>query len=185
MSDTPMNGWGGIWNAGQPPAVDSAGNLYFSTGNGAVGTTPNNNVQAGSSFIKLSPTLQLLDYFTPYNAATLNSGDMDLGPGLLLIPNTNYLLGGGKQGVLYLVNTNNMGKFNASGDQVQQEFQAVFGKGTSHIHGTPVYFNSDKNGPTTYVWGENDVLRGFLFNQTPEDEHYALRHQHHDGAGDQ
>jgi hypothetical protein len=165
--DTPMNGWGGIWNAGQPPVVDSAGNLYFSTGNGAVGTTPNNNVQAGSSFIKLSPSLELLDYFTPSNAATLNSGDMDLGSaGLMLIPNTNYLLGGGKQGVLYLVNTNNMGKFNASGDLVQQEFQAVFGKGTSHIHGTPVYFDSDKNGPTTYVWGENDVLRGFLFNQT-------------------
>ena len=165
--DTPMNGWGGIWNAGQPPVVDSAGNLYFSTGNGAVGSTPNNNVQAGSSFIKLSPSLELMDYFTPSNAATLNSGDMDLGSaGLMLIPNTNYLLGGGKQGVLYLVNTNNMGKFNASGDQVQQEFQAVFGKGTSHIHGTPVYFDSDKNGPTTYVWGENDVLRGFLFNQT-------------------
>jgi hypothetical protein len=38
--------------------------------------------------------------------------------------------------------------------------------GTSHIHGGPVYFNSDQNGPTTYVWGENDVLRGFLFNAT-------------------
>ena len=165
--DTPMDGWGGIWNAGQAPVLDSAGNLYFTTGNGAVGSTPNNNVQAGSSFVKLSPTLQLLDYFTPSNASTLNSGDMDLGSaGIMLIPNTNYLLGGGKQGVLYLVNTNNMTHFNASGDKVQQEFQAVFGKGTSHIHGTPVYFNSDKNGPTTYVWGENDVLRGFLFNQT-------------------
>jgi Bacterial Ig-like domain (group 3)/MBG domain (YGX type)/PQQ enzyme repeat len=165
--DTPMDGWGGIWNAGQAPVVDSAGNLYFTTGNGAAGSTPNNNVQAGSSFVKLSPTLQLLDYFTPSNASTLNSGDMDLGSaGIMLVPNTNYLLGGGKQGVFYLVNTANMGHFNASGDQVQQEFQAVFGKGTSHIHGTPVYFNSDKNGPTTYVWGENDVLRGFTFNQT-------------------
>ena len=165
--DTPMDGWGGIWNAGQAPVVDSAGNLYFTTGNGAIGSTPNNNVQAGSSFVKLSPTLQLLDYFTPSNASTLNSGDMDLGSaGIMLIPNTNYLLGGGKQGVLYLVNINNMTHFNASGDKVQQEFQAVFGIGTSHIHGTPVYFNSDQNGPTTYVWGENDVLRGFLFNQT-------------------
>jgi hypothetical protein len=165
--DTPMDGWGGIWNAGQAPVVDSAGNLYFTTGNGAIGSTPNNNVQAGSSFVKLSPTLQLLDYFTPSNASTLNSGDMDLGSaGIMLIPNTNYLLGGGKQGVLYLVNTGNMTHFNASGDKVQQEFQAVFGKGTSHIHGTPVYFDSATNGPTTYVWGENDVLRGFFFNQT-------------------
>ena len=164
---TTIGAEGGIWMAGQAPAIDSAGNLYFSTGNGSIGVTPNNLVQTGQSFIKLSPTLQLLDYFTPSNAATMSAGDMDLGSaGLLLIPNTSEVLGGGKQGVLYLVNTNNMGQFNASSDNVLQEFQAIYGQGTSHIHGAPVYFNSDMNGPTTYVWGENDVLRGFLFNST-------------------
>ena len=153
--------------SGQAPPIDSAGNLYFSTGNGSIGVTPNNLVQTGQSFIKLSPTLQLLDYFTPSNAATMSAGDMDLGSaGLLLLPNTSDVLGGGKQGVLYLVNTNDMGEFNASSDNVTQEFQAIYGQGTSHIHGAPVYFNSDLNGPTTYVWGENDVLRGFLFNAT-------------------
>jgi Bacterial Ig-like domain (group 3)/MBG domain (YGX type)/PQQ enzyme repeat len=166
-SDTTTGTLGGIWNAGQAPAVDAAGNLYYSTGNGSFGKTPNNLVQTGNSFIKLSPSLQLLDYFTPYNSATMNSGDMDLGSsGLLLIPNTSYLLGGGKQGVLYLADTNGMGEFNSSSDQVRQEFQAVYGKGTSHIHGTPIYFNSDQNGPTVYVWGENDVLRGFVYNPT-------------------
>jgi Bacterial Ig-like domain (group 3)/MBG domain (YGX type)/PQQ enzyme repeat len=166
-SDTTIGTLGGIWCAGQAPSVDAAGNLYISTGNGSFGTTPNNLVQTGNSFIKLSPSLQLLDYFTPYNSATMNSGDMDLGSsGLLLIPNTNYVVGGGKQGILYLANTSAMGEFNASSDQVKQEFQAVYGQGTSHIHGGPVYFNSDQNGPTTYLWGENDVLRGFLFNST-------------------
>jgi hypothetical protein len=166
-SDTTVGTLGGIWNAGQSPAVDAAGNLYISTGNGSFGTTPNKLVQTGNSFIKLSPSLQLLDYFTPYNSGTMNAGDMDLGSsGLLLIPNTSYVLGGGKQGVLYLSDSNGMGEFNASADQVRQEFQAVYGKGTSHIHGTPVYFNSDQNGPTTYLWGENDVLRGFQFNAT-------------------
>ena len=166
-SDTTIGTLGGIWCAGQAPSVDAAGNLYISTGNGSFGTTPNNLVQTGNSFIKLSPSLQLLDYFTPYNSATMNSGDMDLGSsGLLLIPNTNYVVGGGKQGILYLANTSAMGEFNASSDQVKQEFQAVYGQGTSHIHGGPVYFNSDQNGPTTYLWGENDVLRGFLFNAT-------------------
>ena len=61
-----------------------------------------------------------------------------------------------------------MGGFNASSDKVQQEFQAVYGKGTSHIHGGPVYFNSDQNGPTTYVWGENDVLRGSCLIPPPD-----------------
>jgi MBG domain (YGX type)/Bacterial Ig-like domain (group 3)/PQQ enzyme repeat len=166
-ADTTTGGQGGIWNAGQAPAVDATGNLYLSTGNGSFGKTPNNLVQTGNSFIKLSPTLELLDYFTPYNSASLNSGDMDLGSsGLLLVPNTSYVLGGGKQGVLYLTDTNGMGEFNSSSDQVRQEFQAVYGKGTSHIHGGVVYFNSEVNGPATYVWGENDILRGFLFNPT-------------------
>jgi outer membrane protein assembly factor BamB len=164
---TTIGSEGGIWMSGQAPAIDSAGNLYFSTGNGSSGVTPNNLVQTGQSFIKLSPTLQLLDYFTPSNAATMSAGDMDLGSaGLLLLPNTTDVLGGGKQGILYLVNTNDMGGFHASGDNVIQEFQAIYGQGTSHIHGAPVYFNSDLNGPTTYVWGENDVLRGFEFNAT-------------------
>ena len=164
---TTIGSEGGIWMAGQGPAIDSAGNLYLLTGNGSSGKTPNGLIQTGESMIKLSPSLQLLDYFTPSNAANLSSGDMDLGSaGLLLIPNTNYVLGGGKEGILYLANTNGLGGFNASGDQVRQEFQAIYGVGTSHIHGSPSYFDSDVNGPTIYVWGENDVLRSFLFNST-------------------
>jgi hypothetical protein len=164
---TTIGSMGGIWMAGQGPAVDSAGNLYLLTGNGSSGKTPNGLVQTGESMIKLSPSLQLLDYFTPSNAAALTAGDMDLASaGLILIPNTNYVLGGGKEGVLYLTNTNDLGGFNASTDQVRQEFQAIYGVGTSHIHGSPSYFDSDVNGPTVYVWGENDVLRSFLFNST-------------------
>src|ERR1700728_5218930 len=166
-SDTTIGTQGGIWSAGQAPSIDAAGNVYISTGNGSFGTTTNQLVQTGNSFIKLSPTLQLLDYFTPYNSAVLNSGDMDLGSsGLLLIPNTNYLLGGGKRGVLYLTDTSAMGGFNASSDNGLQEFHAVYGVETISIHGGPIYFDSDVNGPSTYVWGENDVLRGFLSNTT-------------------
>ncbi len=164
---TTIGSEGGIWMAGQGPAVDSAGNLYLLTGNGSSGKTPNGLVQTGESMIKLSPSLQLLDYFTPYNASSLTAGDMDLASaGVILIPNTNYVLGGGKEGVLYLTNTNDLGGFNASNDQVRQEFQAIYGVGTSHIHGSPSYFDSDVNGPTVYVWGENDVLRSFFFNST-------------------
>jgi hypothetical protein len=164
---TTIGSEGGIWMAGQAPVVDSAGNLYVSTGNGSSGTTPNGLYQAGESIIKLSPSLELLDYFTPYNAASLSAGDMDLASaGVIMVPNTNYVLGGGKQGVLYLLNTSNMGHFNASQDNVHQEFQAIFGQGTSHIHGTASYFDSDAHGPTLYIWGENDVLRSFLYNST-------------------
>lgn len=168
FSDTTVDMRGGIWMAGAAPAIDQDGNLYLSTGNGNFGPTKNGVTQTGNSFIKLSPTLQLLDYFTPKNSATLNSGDMDLGSaGLLLLPNTTHVLGGGKEGVLYITDINNMGKFNSSQDQVLQEFQSIYGVGTSHIHGTPVYFNSSVNGPSAYVWGENDVLRAYQFD--PDD----------------
>jgi hypothetical protein len=166
-ADVTIGSEGGIWMAGQAPAIDSEGNLYLSSGNGSSGKTPNGLVQTGESIMKLSPTLQLLDYFTPSNAASLSAGDMDLASaGVILIPNTNYVLGGGKQGVLYLVNTGDMGQFNASSDKVQQEFQAIFGVGSSHIHGTASYFDSNANGPTLYIWGENDVLRSFSYNST-------------------
>jgi hypothetical protein len=171
-SDVTLGNGGGIWMAGSAPAVDASGNVFLSSGNGTFGPTPQNLVQTGNSFIKFSPTLQVLDYFTPNNSAALNSNDMDLGSGgVMLVPNPSnpqaegvFVAGGGKEGVLYLVNPNQMGEFNASQDQVVQEFQAVYGTGTSHIHGTPVYFNSAANGPSLYVWGENDYLRGFQFN---------------------
>ena len=160
-------GLGGIWQAGAAPAIDSNGNVYYSTGNGLYGNTPNNIPLTGNSFIKLSPTLGLQDYFTPFNTYTLNGGDQDLGAsGVLLIPNTNYMIGGGKQGVLYLVDSNDMTKYNSAQDNVRQEFQAVYGRGTSHIHSGVTYFDSGVNGQTLFAWGENDVLRQFQFNTT-------------------
>jgi Ricin-type beta-trefoil lectin domain-like len=167
--DTTSGSKGGIWQAGNALTVDGNGNLYASTGNGDFGASAAGVIQTGNSFIKLSPTLALLDYFTPSNSAALNSQDADLGSsGLLAIPGTTLLFGGGKQGRAYLVDNTNMGKFNASTDKVKQEFQAIFGNGTQHIHGTPVYFNSATAGPLVYVWGENDFLRAYSFNATSQ-----------------
>jgi outer membrane protein assembly factor BamB len=171
-ANTPTGSLGGIWQSGQGLVVDAAGNLYFSGGNGSYSPDGTN---VGNSFVKLSPTLQQLDWFTPYNSDNLNAADADLGSaGLLALPNTHYIVGGGKQGVLYLVDTANMGKFHSGGDQVVQSFQAIFGVGSSHIHGTPIYYNSPSTGPTLYIWGENDYLRAYAyslpgghFNTTP------------------
>ena len=33
----------------------------------------------GESAVKLSPTLQVQDFFSPYNAASLTASDLDLG----------------------------------------------------------------------------------------------------------
>ena len=86
---------------------------------------------------------------------------MDLGSGgAVAIPGTAYIVGGGKQGLLYLVNTNDMGKLQPTSDRVLQEFQAEKG-----LWGSPVFWNNP-SAPTLYVWGVNDSLKAFTYNLT-------------------
>lgn len=97
---------GGIWMGGAGPVADSSGNIYVTTGNG-----PWNGSNAwGDTVIKFSPTLQVLDYFTPQDWAFMNCHDGDLaGGGLLLIPGTSQLVAGGKTGKIYVVNSASLG----------------------------------------------------------------------------
>ena len=83
---TPDGGLGGIWQSGGGLTADAAGNLYALTGNGSFnGDTGGRNF--GNSFIKVSPTGTLLDWFTPFNWSFLNATDEDLGiQNALLIP---------------------------------------------------------------------------------------------------
>ncbi|HSU55756.1 MAG TPA: LamG-like jellyroll fold domain-containing protein, partial [Candidatus Dormibacteraeota bacterium] len=105
----------GIWMSGAAPAVDTNGNLYISVGNGTVGVTgnPRDTTNRGQSFLKLTPSgtnLNITSWFTPYNWSNLNLQDLDLGSaGILLIPGTSYAFSGGKQGIVYLVDRDNMG----------------------------------------------------------------------------
>jgi Carbohydrate binding module (family 6)/Malectin domain/Fibronectin type III domain/PQQ enzyme repeat len=165
FNDTSSGSQGGIWQAGQGVNVDSNGNIYVMTGNG----TWDGSANFGETFVKLAPsTLTVEDYFTPSDWNTLNGGDTDLGSaGALLIPGTSLMVGGGKSGVFYLLNTNNMGHETGSDSGAIQEFQATAeaaGCTTMHIHGGPTYYNSASLGPLIYVWGENDFLHEFKFN---------------------
>jgi hypothetical protein len=174
-NSTPNGTDGSMWQAGAGFVVDDSNNIYFMTGNG----TFDGVSDFGSSVVKLSTAsgLTVADYFTPSNEATLTQNDIDLGAsGPLRIPGTNYLVGGGKEGKLFLMNMSNLGKFNAAGDQVLQEFQATTPPAgdTGHIHCVPSYY-SGPLGPMLYIWGENDHLKAFsfsgsLFQTTPVSE---------------
>ena len=169
FNDTPNGSMGGIWMAGAAPAFDAGGAAYFSTGNGSFDGASG----FGESMLKLAPSsLSLLDYFTPSNFNSLNDTDFDFGSaGPVLLPGTNFLASGGKEGKLYLLNTSNLGHETSGDIQIPQAFQAVDvtvrPNATHHLHNSAVTWNSPQ-GLNLYTWGENDYLRAFRFDTSTQ-----------------
>lgn len=169
-NDTPNGSNGGIWMSGQGIAADTNGNLFLSVGNGTEGYNgnPRDVINRGESFLKLTragTNLTVASWFTPNNYSSLDGTDSDLGSaGILLIPNTTFALSGGKQGVLYLVNRDNMGglSFTTSDTNVIQSFQVA--SGAHQILGSPVWWDGP-DGSYGYIWvSASDFLRQYKFD---------------------
>lgn len=161
---TPDGTWGGIWQAGGGPAADASGNVYVITGNGTFDADTAGGRDFGDSFLKLAGrSLTLSDYFTPYNQADLEAADRDLGSGPpLLLPDqlvgpTHLLVSAGKEGVIYLLNRDNMGQFlPASAGQDPQIVQRVPSALGGGLFGAPAYYASK-----VYFAAANDTLKAF------------------------
>jgi hypothetical protein len=170
---------------GGGPAADSFGNVYITTGNG-----PWDGTNAfGDSVIKFDSKLNRLGYFTPDDYQYMNCQDADLAAGgLLLIPGTTQALAGGKTGMLYLVNTANLGGEQANDAGVTQELfwgagglvtpyssscTDVTGTNTTMINsyeifGTSAYFNGATYlGVTPTGPGVPAGLRQFTYTASP------------------
>jgi hypothetical protein len=171
FSVSPSGDRGGVWQAGTGLAADSSHNVYFLTGNGTFDAT---RMNLGDCLVKLTANVGLADWFSPFNNQDLSAADDDLGSaGVLLLPGTNLLVCGGKQGRLYLIDRSHLGHFNPAGDtQIVQSFQATGvtnaagvapPANTHHIHGSPVHWHAP-DGDRVYVWGENDWLRAYRFD---------------------
>jgi IPT/TIG domain len=163
---TTGNRGGGVWQSGRPAVVDSTGFVYVFVGN-AYGSGYDGVQNFSESVLKLDPAngLKLVDWFTPGNWSTLDTQDLDLtSSGPLLIPGTNLLAGGGKTGDLYVLNSANLGKFNAQDSQVVQKVHIS----ASEFRGGPVYWkrSATNGGPLLYNWGVSDRLKAFPFNGT-------------------
>ena len=163
---TSGNRGGGVWQSGRPPVVDSSGFVYVFVGN-AYGNGYDGVQNFSESVLKLDPAngLKLVDWFTPGNWSQLDTQDLDLSSsGPLLIPGTSLLAGGGKTGNLYVLNTANLGKYNALDSQVVQKLHIS----ASEIRGGPVYWqrSAANGGPLLYNWGISDRLKAFPFNGT-------------------
>jgi hypothetical protein len=118
LNVSPNVGYGGIWMSGAAPAADSSGHLYVITGNGISDATnssaPNNDY--GDSFLQITGVLTVSSYFTPSDHSLDNANDNDFGSGgsALVLNLTSgslkhLVIGGGKDGTLYLLNGDAMG----------------------------------------------------------------------------
>lgn len=143
FSTTPTGNGGGVWQASGGLAVDSSGNLYSATGNGTYDGTAN----FANSIIKLSPSLTLLDWFTPSNFASLSSNDLDMASGrVMLIPATNLIALGEKDFNVYIVDRTCMGHLQGGGSGCTAA--VVFATNASGVtsHSSGIYGGAFANG---------------------------------------
>lgn len=165
----PNGSEGAIWMAGTAPAADSSGSVYTILGNGDFDTTLNaqgfpSNSNCGNCFAKINSTvpLALLDYFTPLNTVSESNGDTDFGSGgPLLLPDlvdgsgkTRHLaVGSGKDANIYVLDRDNMGKFNGNADNI---YQLITGQLSGGVYAKPSYFNG-----TVYYGAVSDTIKAF------------------------
>ena len=167
-----------IWMSGGGPAADAAGNVYLATANGAFETTLDangfpNQQDYGNTLLKLSLSgskLSVADYFTMHDEVNQSALDLDLGSGgVMLLPDLtdaggtvrHLAVAAGKDGNIYVVSRDSLGKFSPSTNNIWQQLTQVLGNGTGNIGGiwsTPAYFNG-----TVYYGVTGGNLTAFTF----------------------
>jgi outer membrane protein assembly factor BamB len=158
FNTSPAEEESGIWQSDNGPAADEDGNVYVATGNGKF-TVARGGRDYGDSLLKLGNTgLGVLDYFTPFNEDRLNRADADLGSGgPMLLPrqpgeNRRLVLVGGKDGHLYVLDRDHLGKYQPTGNT--NAVQVIpFRDG---IYAAPSYWNG-----RVYVLASDDYVSSF------------------------
>ena len=165
-------GLGAIW--GGALAASSSNLIFAVTGNGPFDASVGD---WGNSYMKLQPsgtTLKVADYFAPRQI--FNNDDQDLGASTgIILPNLagpfpHELIGGDKNGTVYVVNRDAMGKFNSSSDQIIQELPNAVGVNVASAtscsptdndcdYSTPAYWNGH-----LYFSGVNDHVKEFTLS---------------------
>jgi hypothetical protein len=157
----------GIWMGGGAPSADSAGHLYLITGNGGFDAanapaTPSNDY--GDSFLQLTSAgtaINVSSWFTPTDQETDDLQDKDFGSGgAALVLNLgagspqHLVVGGGKDGSLYLLNGDAMGGY---GDAKARQYFAL---------GQPIFATGAFWNNTLYIAGLNGPMNAFAFDTT-------------------
>jgi hypothetical protein len=134
-----------------------SGNAY---GNGYDGV---NNFSESALKLDSGNGLHLVDWFTPSAWSSMDTDDQDLSSsGPMLVPGTNLLVGGGKTGLMYVLDTGDLGHYNANDSQIVQ----VNRVSTHGMNAGPVYWqrSNTHGGPLLYSWPGHDNVKAVAFN---------------------
>jgi hypothetical protein len=183
FSTSPNGENGALWGSGAGPAADASGNIYQMVGNGTFDETLNSlgfpsSGDYGNGYLKLtfaSNALSVADYFASYNAADGPFDEnVELGSsGPLILPAMenaagtvmHLAVGAGKVGTIFVVNLENMGKYNPAGDSnVYQALVGVMGPGGADGVGA-VRFPPASFGNTVYFSGNQTPIMAFEFTE--------------------
>jgi hypothetical protein len=143
---TPTGSLGAIWGGGAAPALDAAGSIYFMTGNGTF-DAQNGGLDYGMSMVHLTTAggvATIADYFTPFNELRLSRHDLDLASGGVMLlpdqpgPHPHEVVGAFKTGQIFLVDRDNMGKFNPQNNH--QIVETVVGNPSGGYYSSPAYW---------------------------------------------
>lgn len=186
LNVTPNVLFGGIWMSGGAPAADPSGNLYLITGNGGFDATSTSGPQNdyGDSFLELSVAaspknpnvaLSIAQYFTPSDQAADDSNDNDFGSGGAAVladvtagnpPQTTHLVvGGGKDGNLYILNRDAMGGYGDS-----NAWQELNTGNSNGIFSTAAFWNN-----TIYLATVDGPLASYPLNTANTPIQFALQ----------
>ena len=185
----------GIWQGGQGPAADEHNAIYLMTGNYGKMVPPKKG-DFPESIVKLEYSMKPdgkailapVAWFTPFEDFRRNPvgdddfQDYDLGSaGPVPLPGMNLVVGAGKDGVLFVLDTDTA-KFGQGADYSRLKQQPIFftyfpgfgidashvanldhlfDRKTHHQHASPAFWNSPARGPMLFCWGENECLRAW------------------------
>jgi hypothetical protein len=181
FDDEPGSGAGAIWQRGGGLSADSLGNIYAATGDGDF--TPGANF--GQSVLKLSQvggTLQVADWFTPFNELYLDQHDLDMSEPVLVLPNQagrhpHLVAAVGKEGTIYILNRDKMGNFCATctkaDTQIVQELPAMAPETGALIYWNNTIYSSGAGLPIMAM----TLTRGLL-GKTPIAQSKNATHGH-------
>jgi hypothetical protein len=166
FDDEPEEGAAAIWQRGGGLSADSEGNIYGATADGDFTA----GIDFGQSVLKLTQngsTLELADWFTPFNELYLDQNDQDLSESVLVLPDQkgkypHLAAAVGKEGTIYILDRDNMGHFCATctktDTQIVQELTAFAPNTGALVYWNNTVYTSGSAQPVMALPVKNGVL---------------------------